>query len=168
MFSFGGRALPDSIFVFAQTGNVGAAGFLNARFRLGLGKAIRAGGGRSRIVRVGACDCGVLAFGFAEGAAVCANAPPAKAALARAAMAAVVAKNRFMIHFPFASLHTHDKRSADRKRGHRALPGTCGLFAAVKIVSRMETLACRFFGLTAPMRLSGPVSSRLQREPEPR
>jgi hypothetical protein len=45
----------------------------------------------------------VLAFGFAEGAAVCANAPPATTAPARTAMTAA-AKNRFMIHFPFASL----------------------------------------------------------------
>ena len=90
--SFGGSTFPDPVFVFAQTGNVGVTGFLNAGFRQGLGKTIRAGGGRSRIVRVGACDCGGSCIGIAEGAAVCAKAPLAPT---RTAMTAV-AESRFM------------------------------------------------------------------------
>src|ERR1700730_19198768 len=63
----GSLASPDPVFVFDQTGNVGVPGFLDVGFCLGLGKAVRTGGRRSRIVRVGVCHCGGAGTGICRG-----------------------------------------------------------------------------------------------------
>jgi hypothetical protein len=99
--------------------------------------------GAPGLFALGLAIAGVVALGFAEGAAVCANAPPATAAPTRTVMTAVVAKNRFIDSFPFSFIkHAIGTGQVGHDRE------TCGRFAAVKIVYRVEPWPADFFELT--------------------
>src|SRR6266853_7030346 len=69
--SFRSLASPNSVFVFDQTGNVGVAGSLDARFRLRLGEAVSTDSRRIRVARLMVWDCGSAGIGICGGRSLC-------------------------------------------------------------------------------------------------